>query len=118
MSRQKTRAELLAAGRAPLLTARDFDPTVAMRVGTASGALQLTGPIRPTNTRYGPRLFVEVRLVGTLNVLREWAVSFRSHNYVRLCELFGEDCTRWKDQIVDVHIVKAGDGKARVEIFS
>lgn len=106
----KTRAELLAAGRHPLLTSADVSAF------GKSAQLVLSGAVRPTNTRFGARLYVEVEIEPPFGPRREFAVSFRSHSYVRLCELLGDDCTEWRGGTVQARIVTPADGRKRVEI--
>ncbi len=100
----------LAPGRTPLLKPVDV-PQQLCRV-------ELTGAVRPTNTKHGPRLFVELRLplVPMGFTTREMPVSFRSHSYVRLCELFGEDCSKWKGRASVRVVADRRDRKSRVEI--
>lgn len=102
----------LPPGRYPLLSWKDFDglglyPDVPLVIRT-------TGPVRPTNTRHGARLFVEVRVPGV--GLREFPISFRSPSYVRLCHQLGEDCSRWGKTNIAVRVVNYPRKNRHVEV--
>lgn len=101
----------LPPGRWPALSVRDFARSDIHYEITA------TGVVRATNTKHGARILVEVtvpRLTGIDR--REFFVNLKSHTYVRLCEIFGDDLARWRGPFF-VHTVRhVGDGRSRVEV--
>lgn len=49
----------------------------------------------------------------------EWFLDFRSKSYIRLCDRFGDDVTKWTaGSLLFVQRVTPADGRSRVEVIA